>query len=73
MCNVERKAKSKQGIYGDIEKRNTKKKREKKALRQASPACDYERIRAANIAERMELLRTLDIEGSLAKAKDGKL
>ena len=58
MCNVERRSKSKQGIYGDIEKRNTKKKREKKALRQASPACDYERIRAANIAERMELLQT---------------
>ena len=33
----------------------------RKALREASPACDYERIRAANIAERMELLRTLDI------------
>ena len=38
-------------------------KRRKKALREASPACDYERIRAANIAERKELLRTLDIEG----------
>ena len=42
----------------------------KKALREASPACDYERIRAANIAERMELLRTLDIEGALAGAKE---
>ena len=37
-------------------------KRERKALREASPACDYERIRAANIAERVKLLRTLDIE-----------
>ena len=44
--------------------------RGKKALREASPACDYERIRAANIAERMELLRTLDIEGALAGAKE---
>ena len=42
--------------------------RGKKALREASPACDYERIRAANIAERMELLRTLDIEGALSGA-----
>ena len=37
-------------------------RRERKALREASPACDYERVRAANIAERMELLQTLDIE-----------
>ena len=50
-------------------------KRERKALREASPACDYERIRAANIAERVKLLRTLDIEAdknSLAGlTKDG--
>ena len=50
--------------------KSSKRKRERKALREASPACDYERIRAANIAERMELLRTLDIEGALAGAKE---
>ena len=54
-------------------KRSSKRKKEKKALREASPACDYERIRAANIAERMELLRTLDIEGAVAGAKEGFL
>ena len=49
-------------------------RRERKALREASPACDYERIRAANIAERRELLRTLDIEAgknSLAGGMSG--
>ena len=35
--------------------------RGKKAFLEASPVCEYERIRAANIAERMELLRTLDL------------
>jgi len=48
-------------------------KRKRKALREASPACDYERIRAANIAERMELLRTLDMERAVAGAKEGSL
>ena len=52
------------------ERRSSKRKRERKALREASPACDYERIRAANIAERMELLRTLDIEGAVASVKE---
>jgi len=52
------------------EMRSSKRKRERKALREASPACDYERIRAANIAERMELLRTLDIEGAVASVKE---
>lgn len=47
-----------------------KRKRERKALREVSPSCDYERIRAANIAERMELLRTLDIEGAVASVKE---
>ena len=55
------------------ERRSSKRKREKKALREASPACDYERIRAANIAERMELLRSLDIEGTVAGVKEGLL
>ena len=50
--------------------KSSKRKRERKALREASPACDYERIRAANIAERMELLRTLDIEGAVASVKE---
>ena len=45
----------------------------KRALREASPACDYERIRAANIAERMNLFRTLDIEAAVAGAKGGCL
>jgi len=59
------------------EKSNTvgnTRRRERKALREASPACDYERIRAANIAERRELLRTLDIEAgknSLAGGMSG--
>jgi hypothetical protein len=35
--------------------------RGKKAFREASPVCEYERIRATNIAERMELLRTLGL------------
>ena len=52
------------------EMRSSKRKRERKALREASPACDYERIRAANIAERRELLRTLDIEGAVASVKE---
>ena len=55
-----------ESIDGGGEKMTNKRKRDRKALREASPACDYERIRAANIAERMELLRTLDIEGALA-------
>ena len=56
---------------GGGEKRSSKRKGERKALREASPACEYERIRAANIAERMELLRALDIEGAVAGAKEG--
>ena len=57
-------------IDGSGKMRSSKRKRERKALREASPACDYERIRAANIAERMELLRTLDIEGAVASVKE---
>ena len=53
-------------VFGYKERRACNRKRGKKALREGSPACDYERIRAANIAERMELLQTLDIEGALA-------
>ena len=49
-------------VFGYKERRACNRKRGKKG----SPACDYERIRAANIAERMELLKTLDIEGALA-------
>ena len=49
---------------------SSQRKRERKALREVSPACDYERIRAANIAERMELLRTLDIEEAVASVKE---
>ena len=60
-------------IERDGEERAHKRKRERKALREASPACDYERIRAANIAERIELLKTLDIEGAVAGAKEGSL
>ena len=62
---------SKTDIDGGGEKRSSKRKGERKALREASPACEYERIRAANIAERMELLRALDIEGAVAGAKEG--
>ena len=57
-------------INGSGKMKSSKRKRERKALREASPACDYERIRAANIAERMELLRTLDIEGAVASVKE---
>ena len=60
-------------IDRDGEERAHKRKRERKALREASPACDYERIRAANIAERMDLLRNLDIEGAVAGVKEGRL
>ena len=63
-----------EACIGEVqEKRTCKRKRERKALREASPACDYERIRAANIAERMELLRTLDMERAVAGAKEGSL
>ena len=55
----------------DGEKRSSKRKGERKVPREASPACEYERIRAANIAERIELLRALDIEGAVAGAKEG--
>jgi len=60
-------------IDRDEEKRARKRKKERKALREVSPACDYERIRAANIAERMELLRRIDMEGAVAGAKEGSL
>ena len=54
-------------------KRSNSKRKKRRALREASPVCDYERIRAANIAERMKLFRTLDIEGAVASAKMGFL
>merc|ERR1712181_132093 len=57
----------------DEEERAPKRKRERKALREVSPVCDYERIRAANIAERMALLQTLDMEGAVAGAKEGSI
>ena len=59
---------------GTIEKENksTLKTRERKgrAMREASPMCDYERIRAANIAERMEVFRMLDIDRAVLGAKE---
>ena len=59
--NLLEEGKTQPDIVGGGKRSNSKRKREKRALREASPVCDYERIRAANIAERMELLRKLDI------------
>ena len=36
------------------------------------PLCEYENIRASNIAERRELFRNLDIDGALHAAKEAK-
>ena len=45
-------------------KSTNKRKRAQTVLREASPACDYEKIRAAN----MELFGTLDVRAAVAKA-----
>ena len=56
------------GGRGDLNenegKSTNKRKRAQTALREASPACDYEKIRAAN----MELFGTLDVRAAVAKA-----
>ena len=73
-CNVEREGlNTVESIDAGGKEMTKNKRREKKALREAPPACDYERIRAANIAERMELLRRIDVEGAVAGAKEGSL
>ena len=71
--NLLEEGKTQLDIAGGGKRSNSKRKRERRALREASPVCDYERIRAANIAERMKLFRTLDIEGAVASAKMGFL
>ena len=45
-------------------KSTNKRKRAQTALREASPACDYEKIKAAN----MEPFGTLDVRAAVAKA-----
>ena len=71
--NLLEEGKTQLEIAGGGKRSNSKRKRERRALREASPVCEYERIRAANIAERMELLRKLDIEGAVASVKMGFL
>lgn len=46
-----------------------RRKSKRTVMREVSPACEYERIRVANIAERMELFQMLDIGGAVAGAK----
>ena len=46
-----------------------KKKKEKKAMKEAPPACEYERIRAKNIEERKEFFRKLNLEGDIDAVK----
>merc|ERR1712013_23648 len=51
------------------EKAIIKKKKEKKAMKEAPPACEYERIRAKNIEERKEFFRKLNLEGDIDAVK----
>ena len=70
--DISQKNKGKEGGAIEKEDKNTLKTRERKAraMREASPMCDYERIRAANIAERMEVFRMLDIDRAVLGAKE---
>ena len=45
------------------------KKKEKKAMKEAPPACEYERIRAKNIEERKEFFRKLNLDGDIEAVK----
>ena len=45
------------------------KKKEKKAMKEAPPACEYERIRAKNIEERKEFFRKLNLERDIDAVK----
>ena len=45
---------------------NERRKSRRRATREMSPGCEYERIRAANIAERMEVFQMLDIGAAVA-------
>ena len=58
-------------IDGGKKKKISQKK--KNATLAVTPTCEYERIRASNIAERMELFRKLNIEEALAEAKKRSL
>ena len=58
-------------IDGGKKKKILQKKRS--AMLAVTPTCEYERIRASNIAERMELFRKLNIEEALAEAKKRSL
>ena len=51
------------------EKAIIKKKKEKKAMKEAPPACEYERIRAKNIEERKEFFRKLNLDGDIDAVK----
>ena len=54
---------------GVKEKAIIKKKKEKKAMKEAPPACEYERIRAKNIEERKEFFRKLNLDGDIDAVK----
>ena len=60
----------KSSVHKKEEAQERTRKREKKAMREVSPVCEYERIRATNIAERMEFFRTLDIDGAVVGGKE---
>ena len=45
------------------------KKREKKAMKEPPPACEYVRIRAKNIEERKEFFRKLNLERDIDAVK----
>lgn len=45
---------------------NERGKSKRRATREMSPGCEYERIREANIAEKMEVLQMLDIGAAVA-------
>ena len=51
------------------EKAIIKKKKEKKAMKEAPPTCEYERIRAKNIEERKEFFRKLNLERDIDAVK----
>ena len=51
------------------EKAIMKNKKEKKAMKEPPPACEYERIRAKNIEERKEFFRKLNLERDIDAVK----
>jgi len=55
----------KQDKDSETESQN-KRRKSKRAMCEMSPGCEYERIRSANIAERIEVLQMLDIDAAVA-------